>query len=130
MAAKFIESNLTDKKDILRITTRDDAVSMKTLDNGTQINVVAYVVQEITKDYNLVDDDEPEVFESIMVLDDQGRLFATRSDTFIRKIHEIVDLFRDPDTGAFPDMKADPIPIKITRQTARSGREFVSCCYA
>lgn len=126
MAAKFIESNLTDKKAILRITTRDDAVSMKTLDNGTTINLVAYVVQEITKDF----DGDGEIFQSILVLDTEGRLYATRSETFIRKIHVIIDIFRDPETGEIPDLTADPVPIRITRQIARSGREFVSCSYA
>lgn len=128
MAAKFIESSFTDKKQILRVITRDDAISMKKLDNGTMINVTGYVIQEITKEYDLAPDEEPEVFTSILVLDDKDQLYATRSDTFIRKIKEIVEMLSD-DTGSY-DMAADPLPIRITRQTARSGREFVSCAYA
>ena len=128
MAAKFVESSFTDKKQILRITTRDDAISMKKLDNGTMINVTGYVIQEITKDYNLEPGEEPEVFDSILVLDDHDNLYATRSDTFIRKIKEIVEMLSDD--GSVYDMTADPLPIRITRQTARSGREFVSCAYA
>lgn len=127
MAAKFIESSFTDKKQILRITTRDDAISMKKLDNGTTINVTGYVIQEITKDYNLEPGEQPEVFTSILVLDDHDNLYATRSDTFIRKIKEIVEMLSDD--GIY-DLMADPLPIRITRQTARSGREFVSCAYA
>ena len=128
MAAKFVESSFTDKKQILRITTRDDAISMKKLDNGTTINVTGYVIQEITKDYNLEPGEQPEVFTSILVLDDHDNLYATRSDTFIRKIKEIVEMLSDD--GSVYDMAADPLPIRITRQTARSGREFVSCAYA
>ena len=128
MAAKFVESSFTDKKQILRITTRDDAISMKKLDNGTTINVTGYVIQEITKDYNLEPGEQPEVFTSILVLDDHDNLYATRSDTFIRKIKEIVDMLSED--GSVYDMMADPLPIRITRQTARSGREFVSCAYA
>lgn len=128
MAAKFVESSFTDKKQILRITTRDDAISMKKLDNGTTINVTGYVIQEITKDYNLEPGEQPEVFDSILVLDDHDNLYATRSDTFIRKIKEIVEMLSDD--GSVYDMAADPLPIRITRQTARSGREFVSCAYA
>lgn len=128
MASKFIESSFTDKRQILRITTRDDAVSMKKLDNGTTINVVGYVIQEITKDYNLEEGQEPEVFTSILVLDDNDRLYATRSDTFIRKIKEIVSMLAD-ENGVY-DMQSDPLPIRITRQSAKSGREFVSCAYA
>lgn len=128
MAAKFIDSSFTDKKQILRITTRDDAISMKKLDNGTTINVTGYVIQEITKDYNLEPGEQPEVFTSILVLDDHDNLYATRSDTFIRKIKEIVEMLSDD--GSVYDMMADPLPIRITRQTARSGREFVSCAYA
>ena len=127
MAAKFVESSFTDKKQILRITTRDDAISMKKLDNGTTINVTGYVIQEITKDYNLEPGEQPEVFTSILVLDDHDNLYATRSDTFIRKIKEIVEMLSDD--GGY-DIAADPLPIRITRQTARSGREFVSCAYA
>ena len=128
MAAKFLESSFTDKKQILRVITRDDAISMKKLDNGTTINVTGYVIQEITKEYDLAPDEEPEVFTSILVLDDKDQLYATRSDTFIRKIKEIVERLSD-DSGSY-DMAADPLPIRITRQTARSGREFVSCAYA
>lgn len=128
MAAKFVESSFTDKKQILRITTRDDAISMKKLDNGTTINVTGYVIQEITKDYNLEPGEQPEVFDSILVLDDHDNLYATRSDTFIRKIKEIVEMLSDD--GSVYDMMTDPLPIRITRQTARSGREFVSCAYA
>jgi hypothetical protein len=128
MAAKFIESSFSDKKQILRITTRDDAISMKKLDNGTTINVTGYVIQEITKDYNLEPGEQPEVFDSILVLDDHDNLYATRSDTFIRKIKEIVEMLSED--GSAYDMMADPLPIRITRQTARSGREFVSCAYA
>lgn len=131
MAAKFVESSFTDKKQILRITTRDDAISMKKLDNGTCINVIGYVIQEITKDYNLEDGEAPETperFNSILVLDDKDQLYATRSETFIRKIKEIVEMLSDD--GSVYDMAADPLPIRITRQTARSGREFVSCAYA
>lgn len=128
MASKFIESSFTDKRQILRITTRDDAVSMKKLDNGTTINVVGYVIQEITKDYNLEEGQDPEVFTSILVLDDKDQLYATRSDTFIRKIKEIVSMLAD-ENGVY-DMQSDPLPIRITRQSAKSGREFVSCAYA
>lgn len=129
MASKFIESSFADKRQILRITTRDDAVSMKKLDNGTTINMIGYVIQEITKDYNLEEGQDPEVFTSILVLDDNDRLYATRSDTFIRKIKEIVEMLSEYN-GSDYDMAADPIPIRITRQTAKSGREFVSCAYA
>lgn len=128
MAAKFVESSFTDKKQILRITTRDDAISMKKLDNGTTINVTGYVIQEIIKDYNLEPGEQPEVFTSILVLDDHDNLYATRSDTFIRKIKEIVEMLSED--GSVYDMMADPLPIRITRQTAKSGREFVSCAYA
>ena len=126
MAAKFVSSNLTDKKAIARITTRDDAISMKTLENGTVIKMCAYVKQEVSKDMPGTD---PETFMSILVLDADGALYATRSDTFMRKIDEIMELFVDEETGELPDISADPIPIKITKQTARSGNTFVSCAF-
>ena len=33
------------------------------------------------------------------------------------------------ETGELPDISADPIPIKITKQTTRSGNTFVSCAF-
>ncbi len=50
MSTKLIKSNLTEKRNILRMTTRDDVIPMKTLQSGTEISMVAYVVQEIVKD--------------------------------------------------------------------------------
>lgn len=126
MAAKFVSSSLTDKKAIARITTRDDAISMKTLENGTIIQMAAYVKQEVTKD---MPGSDPETFMSILVLDANGTLYATRSDTFMRKIEEIMELFVDEETGELPDLMAEPISIKITKQTARSGNTFVSCAF-
>ena len=126
MAAKFVSSSLTDKKAIARITTRDDAISMKTLENGTIIQMAAYVKQEVTKD---MPGNVPETFMSILVLDANGTLYATRSDTFMRKIEEIMELFVDEETGEMPDLMAEPISIKITKQTAKSGNTFVSCAF-
>lgn len=125
MSTKLIKSNLTEKRDILRITTRDDVIPMKTLQSGTEISMVAYVVQEIVKDQE--PDSEP--FLTILVLDAAGRLYATRSETFIRKIDEIMDLLAED--GAPLIMSPDnPLIIKVTLQQSRSGREFVSCCLA
>ena len=50
MSAKVKESNLTNTRDIMRITTRDDAIPMKDVPSGTEINVVAYVVETVVKD--------------------------------------------------------------------------------
>ena len=50
MSAKVKESSLTNKLDIMKITTRDDAISMKDVENGTEITMTAYVIQEIVKD--------------------------------------------------------------------------------
>ena len=58
MSAKVKSSNLTNKREIMKITTRDDAIPMKDVPSGTEINVVAYVIEEVTKDNPVADDND------------------------------------------------------------------------
>lgn len=126
MSAKVKESSLTHKLDIMRITTRDDAVRLKDVENGKEINMIAYVIQEITVDRGK----EPtgEKFDSILVLDADGTLYATRSETFIEKVHQIMDELTDDESTV--DFKENPLTLRITHQKARSGNMFVSCSLA
>ena len=111
----------------MKITTRDDAISMKDVENGTEINMTAYVIQEIVKDRGA--DPSGEIFDSILVLDKSGALYATRSTTFIEKIHSIMEeLSEDPETPF--DFTANPLVLRVTHQKSRSGNNFVSCSLA
>lgn len=127
MSAVFKKSNLTNRRDILRITTRDDAISMKEVENGSEIAVTAYVIQEVTRDRG--DQADGEVFNSIMVLDDKGVVYATRSDTFIEKLQEIMDELQEAGED-MSDLTGNPLVIRITKQRSTKGNQFVSCSLA
>ena len=127
MSAKGKSSNLTNKRDIMRITTRDDAIPMKDVQNGTEISMVAYVIEEVTKDRGA--DPSGETFDCILVLDTAGNVYATRSETFISKILDIMEELReDPETPV--DLSQEPLQIRITQQKSRTGNNFVSCSLA
>lgn len=127
MSAKVKESNLKNKIDIMRITTRDDAIPMKDVQNGTEIAMTAYVIEEVTKDRGA--DPSGEVFECILVQDSNGAVYATRSETFIEKIRDIMDELMEGEDYTL-DLKAEPLMIRITKQKSRSGNNFVSCSLA
>ena len=112
MAAKLIESSFTNKRDIARVTTRQDAQPLKTVATGTEFEYTGYVVQEITNELT------GEVFESILIAAADGQVYATRSESFIRGLKEILDICEGDD---------EPIILRINRSTSRNGREFVSC---
>lgn len=127
MSAKVKSTNLTDKKDIMRITTRDDAIPMKDVTSGTEISMVAYVIEEVVKDRGI--DPSGEIFDCILVLTDTGELYATRSETFINKILDIMETLGDDDE-ATADLTSEPLRIRITQQKSRNGNNFVSCSLA
>lgn len=124
MSATVKESNLTSKRDIMRITTRDDAIPMKDVPSGTEIQMMGYVIEDVTKDRG--DNPTYETFECILILDNQNNVYATRSATFIEKIREIMKELGDEDTAD----ASEPLVIRITKQKSRSGNNFVSCSLA
>ena len=127
MSAKVKESNLTSKRDIMKITTRDDAIPMKDVPNGTEVQLTAYVIEDVTKDRG--DNPTGETFECILVQDVKGDVYATRSATFIEKIRTIMEELADDENASF-DFAAEPLLIRITQQKSRSGNNFVSCSLA
>ena len=127
MSAKVKSTNLTDKRDIMRITTRDDAIPMKDVTSGTEISMVAYVIEEVVKDRGI--DPSGEIFDCILVLTDTGELYATRSETFINKILDIMEMLEDDDEAP-ADLTSEPLRIRITQQKSRNGNNFVSCSLA
>jgi len=127
MSAKVKSTNLTDKRDIMRITTRDDAIPMKDVTSGTEISMVAYVIEEVVKDRGI--DPSGEIFDCILVLTDTGELYATRSETFINKILDIMEMLGDDDEAS-ADLTSEPLRIRITQQKSRNGNNFVSCSLA
>ena len=125
MSATVKESNLTSKRDIMRITTRDDAIPMKDVPSGTEIKMTGYVIEDVTKDRG--DNPTFETFECILILDTDNNVYATRSDTFIEKIRTIMKELGDDENAAD---SSEPLLIRITQQKSRSGNNFVSCSLA
>lgn len=115
MAARFLESSYTSKRDIARITTSNAATPLKELPAGTELSYEGYVLQEITNEQT------GEVFTSIVIKDTDGKLYATRSESFIRALKEIIDICADDE---------EPIVLKIERLQSRAGREFITCALA
>lgn len=126
MSATVKESNLKSKRDIMRITTRDDAIPMKDVPSGTEIKMVGYVIEDVTKDRG--DNPTFETFECILILDNENNVYATRSATFIEKIRTIMKELEDETTEE--DSESEPLLIRITQQKSRSGNNFVSCSLA
>ena len=112
MSTKLIESSFEKKRDIARVTTRQDAVPIKTVPTGTEFEYTGYVLQEICNE------NTGEVFNSILIAAADGKVYATRSETFIEGLKEIIEICADDE---------EPIIIRINRSTSRNGREFVSC---
>ena len=126
MSATVKESNLKSKRDIMRITTRDDAIPMKDVPSGTEIKMVGYVIEDVTKDRG--DNPTFETFECILILDTENNVYATRSATFIEKIRTIMKELEDETREE--NSESEPLLIRITQQKSRSGNNFVSCSLA
>ena len=115
MSAKVIESSFQTKRDIARVTTSNDVTPLKKIDNGTEIVYEGYVLQEITNDQT------GEVFTSCVLKAKDGRLYGTRSESFIRSLKEILDICADD---------GEEIVLRIERLESRNGNEFITCALA
>ena len=127
MSATVKESNLKSKREIMKITTRDDAIPMKEVPNGAEVQMTAYVIEDVVKDRG--SDATGEIFECILVQDAEGNVYATRSATFIEKIRTIMKELPD-DEEVNLNFKEDPLLLRITQQKSRNGNMFVSCSLA
>lgn len=123
MSAKVIRSseNLT-AREILKVTSRVDAVPLKEVDNKTIIPFYGFVEQEI------INENTGEVFTSMLVVsepaeDGERKLYATRSESFVKALDNIMEVLSEMgDT--------DPFSIQISKQKSKAGREFVTCSLA
>ncbi len=123
MSTKVIDhsENLT-AREILKITSRSDATVLKDVETGTVVPYVGFVKQEILNEVT------GEKFTSIVVVsepDESGerKLYATRSESFIKAIDNILDVLAD-------NNDTDPFSIRISHLKSKNGREFVTCSLA
>lgn len=115
MALKVKETTFS-ARDTLRITSATDAIPMKEVPDGTEINYVGHVVTEITNETT------GEVFDSIVVKSEDGTLYATRSDSFRKALLEIIDTIAE-----FGEDDGEPIILTVKHLKSKSGNVFVTC---
>ena len=123
MSAKVIKTSegLTARK-VLSYTSRNDAIPMKEVAKGTIIPFKGYIEQEI------VNENTGEVFNSLLIIsepDESGydTLYATRSESVMRSLSDIIDTLTDMgDT--------DPFSVKVDNLKAKNGREFITLSLA
>lgn len=122
MGAKVVKTskNFDGKpREILKITSRNDAITMKDVPNNSIIPYCGFVEQEI------VNENTGEVFNSILVVSEPNedgikKLYATRSDSFKNALYEIVNALEESgDTDSFS--------IQIMKLKSKNGREFITC---
>ena len=123
MSAKVIKTSegLTARK-VLSYTSRNDAIPMKEVAKGTIIPFKGYIEQEI------VNENTGEVFNSLLIIsepDESGydTLYATRSESVMRSLSDIIDTLTDMgDT--------DPFSVKVDKLKSKNGREFITLSLA
>ena len=115
MALKVKETTFS-ARDTLRITSANDAIPMKEVPDGTEINYIGHVITEITNEST------GEVFDSIVIKAEDGTLYATRSDSFRKALLEIIDTIAE-----FGEDDEEPIILTVKHLKSKSGNVFVTC---
>lgn len=123
MSVKVIKtSEGMSARKVLSYTSRNDAIPMKELAKGTIIPFKGYIEQEI------VNESTGEVFNSLLIIsepDESGydALYATRSESVMRSLSDIIDTLTDMgDT--------DPFSVKVDKLKSKNGREFITLSLA
>lgn len=123
MSAKVIKtSEGMSARKVLSYTSRNDAIPMKEIAKGTIIPFKGYIEQEI------VNENTGEVFNSLLIIsepDESGydALYATRSESVMRSLFDIIDTLTDMgDT--------DPFSVKVDKLKSKNGREFITLSLA
>ena len=123
MSAKVIKtSEGMSARKVLSYTSRNDAIPMKELAKGTIIPLKGYIEMEI------LNESTGEVFNSLLIIsepDESGydALYATRSESVMRSLSDIIDTLTDMgDT--------DPFSVKVDKLKSKNGREFITLSLA
>ena len=122
MGAKVVKvsKNFDGKaREILKITSRNDAIPMKDIPNNSIIPYCGFVEQEI------VNENTGEVFNAILLVSEVNEdgikeLYATRSESFKRALYEIIDTLEEQGDN-------EPFSLQIMKLKSKNGREFITC---
>ena len=119
MASKVKETTFG-ARDTLRITSSMDIVGLKDVEDGTEIEYCGHVVQEI------VNENTGEVFESTLVKAADGKIYATRSESFKKTLDEILACIAQFGESE----REEPIILTIRKAKSKNGNTFVTCSLA
>ena len=123
MSAKVLEASKGLKaRQILSFTSRNDAITLKEIENGTVIPYYGHILQEI------VNESTGEVFESMLLIsepDENGKnkLYATRSESAKRSLEEIISTLENMGDN-------DPFSVSVDKLKSKNGREFITLSLA
>ena len=123
MSAKVLEASKGLKaRQILSFTSRNDAITLKEIENGTVIPYYGHILQEI------VNESTGEVFESMLLISDtdengKNKLYATRSESVKRSLEEIISTLENMGDN-------DPFSVSVDKLKSKNGREFITLSLA
>ena len=99
------------KKDIFMLTKNQKIRTVKSLENGTKINVKHWI------EFSDVNSSTGEKVEILSMMDKTGECFATNSNSFKEMFFDIVDI-----------MDGEDFTIEKLGGKTKAGRDFVTCC--
>lgn len=98
------------KKDVFMLTKNQKIRTVKSLENGAKISVVHWIV---FSDVNSATGKEVEI---LSMMDENGEVFATNSESFKEMFFDIVDI-----------MDGEDFTIEKLGGITKAGRDFVTC---
>lgn len=98
------------KKDVFILTKNQKIRTVKSLENGTKINVKHWI------EFSDVNSGTGEKVEILSMMDNNGECFATNSKSFKEMFFDIVDI-----------MDGENFTIEKLGGKTKAGRDFVTC---
>lgn len=96
--------------EIYLMTVSPSMISVKTLEDGTKINVRGIL------EFEEVKEDTGEVVNIVSIIDDEKNVYALQSKTFKRSLNDIAMICKDK-----------PFTIIKTSGKTKAGRDFINC---
>ena len=96
--------------EIYLMTVSPSMISVKTLEDGTKINVRGIL------EFEEVKEDTGEVVNIVSIIDDEKNVYSFKSKTFKRTLNDIAKICKDK-----------PFTIIKTSGKTKAGRDFINC---
>lgn len=118
---KILETTLNDRYKTYAVATSRQAVGLKEVPNGSEFNINGFVKVHIVKD-NPKEGDTDIEFDSIVLIGEDGQLYATRSKSVMQTINDLKALSEGEDENEL--VKQGITLIKTTGRTSNN-RDFI-----